>query len=381
MKICSIDEEGRFGGPQQRTIEIAKELRKMGIRTVVVLPHFDSKIFKKRLLKANIEFTLFKLSRLSLEIKILLKYIITFFLEIYQLYKHIAKNGYDLIQINGTPQYKGAIAGKLAGVKVIWIFEDTKMPKPIRLMTKIIAKYCAKGIIVTGQAVYDYYIKRSILETIPYAEIHAPVDTKYFDPKKTQSIKSMVKESEKNILSVSGVSPVKGLEYFIYMASELIKYNNDLSFHVSGAELSSQKKYSQKINEIIKNSNLNKGNYFFHGMISNVSNFLASGNIFVCTSVTEAGPMTVWEAMSMAKAVVTTDVGAVKQYIKDGVTGFIVPVGDTNALVKRVTDLLQNPGLIDSMGNAARIVAKEKLDVVPAAEKYFKFYENILYHN
>jgi len=28
LNICSIDEEGRYGGPQRRTIEVAKEIKK-----------------------------------------------------------------------------------------------------------------------------------------------------------------------------------------------------------------------------------------------------------------------------------------------------------------------------------------------------------------
>ena len=158
MKICSIDEECRYGGPQQRTFQIAKELIKDGIYTHIVYPKQDSKRFKDEISKYKIEKTSINITRLSLEKKILFKYIFTFIKEVIYLYLFIKKSNFDIIQINGTPQYKGAIASKLVGVPVIWIFEDTQMPFLIRITSRVLAKICADGVVVTGESVYNYYI-------------------------------------------------------------------------------------------------------------------------------------------------------------------------------------------------------------------------------
>ena len=378
MNICSIDEEGRYGGPQRRTVEVAKEIKKFGIRTTVFYSLYDSEKFKKELNNSNIKCKGIDIIRLSLEPRIFFRYLVTFFRDIIRLYSIIKNGNYDLVQINGTPQYKGVIASKLAGIPIVWIIEDTQMPFIIRNATRILARYFASGIIVTGKSVYDYYIKKSIIKNKKNIEIHAPVDTKVFNPRLVEPNKSMINRKKIKIVTVSGVSPVKGLDFFIRMASQLVNYNKHLIFYVAGAELSSQKKYSKMINSLILSSKLNAENYKYYGMIDNVQSFLAGGDIFVCTSLTEAGPMTVWEAMSMGKAIVTTDVGSVRQYIKDGISGFIVPVGDTKALIKRVQDLILNPELARSMGKMAREVAKEKLDVSFAAQKYADFYKEVL---
>ena len=55
-------------------------------------------------------------------------------------------------------------------------------------------------------------------------------------------------------------------------------------------------------------------NLFF---IIDEPSFLKSGDIFVYTSISESGPMAVWEAMAMGKPIVTTDVGSVSQYLKN----------------------------------------------------------------
>ena len=41
-------------------------------------------------------------------------------------------------------------------------------------------------------------------------------------------------------------------------------------------------------------------------------------------------------------------------YVEDGVTGFVVPVGDTGALAARIGALLSNPPLAARLGQAAR---------------------------
>ena len=80
----------------------------------------------------------------------------------------------------------------------------------------------------------------------------------------------------------------------------------------------------------------------------------------------------------MGKAIVTTDVGSVNQYIEDGISGFIVPVKDVDALCRKVEILLENSDLRIKMGVEARSVAKRYLDISIAAEKHATIYRKIL---
>ena len=82
--------------------------------------------------------------------------------------------------------------------------------------------------------------------------------------------------------------------------------------------------------------------------------------------------------MSMGKAVVTTNVGSVNQYIEDGKSGFIVPVKDAEALSRKVEILLNNENLRNAMGKEARKTAKKYLDISIAAKKHADFYKKIL---
>ena len=55
LKVCSIDEEGRYGGPQRRTIEIAKAIKLYGIQTHILFSIYDSERFANELKKSSLD--------------------------------------------------------------------------------------------------------------------------------------------------------------------------------------------------------------------------------------------------------------------------------------------------------------------------------------
>ena len=378
--VCSVDEEGRFGGPEHRIAQIAKGLMVYGheVDTHVVYPTDDSERFAQELAKREVPCTALNITRLSKEKKIFFKYIIRFIPEIIVLSSFFRKGKFDLVQANGSQQFKAALAAKLAGIPLIWVLEDALMASIVIKVCRRLAKYTAAGIIVTAKRVYDYYILGTSLVSKPFAEINPPVDTCMFDPEKVELDKEISKMKGRKILTVAGINPTKGLEYFIGMASILVEKYDDLVFLIAAPKFKSQEKYYQYLEQLIADSNLTNENIKFLGMVGDIPALLKSSDVFVCTSISESGPMAVWEAMAMCKPVVTSDVGAVSEHIQDGKSGFIVPIENSEALSEKVEVLLNDPALGEKMGAEARIAAQAKLDVSIAAEKYAAFYRKIL---
>ncbi|MBR4518781.1 MAG: glycosyltransferase family 4 protein [Victivallales bacterium] len=60
------------------------------------------------------------------------------------------------------------------------------------------------------------------------------------------------------------------------------------------------------------------------------------------------------EAQAHALPVVAFDVGGVREWLEDGVTGFVVPPKDTQAMADRLAELFQDPTLRHSLGENAR---------------------------
>lgn len=70
-----------------------------------------------------------------------------------------------------------------------------------------------------------------------------------------------------------------------------------------------------------------------------------------------------FEAMSAGAAIVASDTGPVREAIADGQTGMLVDFFDHDALVDRVCALMEDAGLRDRLGQAARAQVQAQVDL------------------
>ncbi len=369
-KICYVDEDGRFGGPQQRMLVIASELKKKGIDIEIILPKDETEIFKKKLIEGKIEFHELAITRLSLKINFLVRYIFFFFYEIYLLTSFFKKKKYDLIQANSTPQFKAVIAAFLLKIQIVWVIEDSYFPFIIVFIFKQLAKLTNCKIIYTSERVYNFYFKNDKKINNSLKEIFAPVDFEKFNPNLSFRVPSYINKKKTVITTVASMVPVKGLEYFIQSAEKIYKKNSDVLFIISGPEISSQKKYAKKIKSMLSSKNYIK----YIGMCDNIPELLNNSDIFLCTSLSEAGPITVYEAMSMKLPVVTTEVGACNQIILNYDNGIIVPVKNIDEISQAIIRIIEDKILRERLSLNAYKFALEFFSLDKIINQYIDFY-------
>lgn len=85
-----------------------------------------------------------------------------------------------------------------------------------------------------------------------------------------------------------------------------------------------------------------------------VRELLQAADIFLLTSLSEGISNAALEAMACGLPVVTTDCGGMREAVTDGVEGFVVPVGDSEAIAAALARLARDPALRERMGQAAR---------------------------
>lgn len=90
---------------------------------------------------------------------------------------------------------------------------------------------------------------------------------------------------------------------------------------------------------------------------------LAEAHVLVLPSYGEGTPRSVLEAMSMGRAVVTTDAPGCRATVRDGLNGLLVPVRDSAALAAAMGRLAADRDLVARMGEAGRRIAEETYDV------------------
>ena len=117
---------------------------------------------------------------------------------------------------------------------------------------------------------------------------------------------------------------------------------------------------------------------FLLGERNDVPSILASSDVFVLPSNWEGLPYTVIEAMMAGLPVVATSVGGVPELVEDGVTGFLVPRSDPEALAEALQRLIDDPELRERMGKAGRQKAMCEFTLDRMLRETEKVYEEVL---
>lgn len=100
-----------------------------------------------------------------------------------------------------------------------------------------------------------------------------------------------------------------------------------------------------------------------HGFLGRdaIAAAFAAADAFVLTSYYEGNPRVLMEAAAAGLPIVTTRVSGSDEAVEDGVTGFVLAVGDVSAHAGAVLRLARDPELRARMGAAARRRAREQL--------------------
>jgi len=90
---------------------------------------------------------------------------------------------------------------------------------------------------------------------------------------------------------------------------------------------------------------------------------ISSSSVYVLPSYREGLPVTVMEAMAMARPIITTDVPGCRETVQQGKNGFLIPERDVSNIVKAMKYFLENPNQVEIMGRVSRKIAEGKFDV------------------
>lgn len=100
----------------------------------------------------------------------------------------------------------------------------------------------------------------------------------------------------------------------------------------------------------------------FAGSRTNIPLMYSLMDVLCLPSHREGFGMVLAEASAMGLPVVASDLGGCREIVEDGVNGFLVPVGDLDALQRVLTVLVDDPGLRRQMGDRGRLRAIKRFD-------------------
>ena len=99
-----------------------------------------------------------------------------------------------------------------------------------------------------------------------------------------------------------------------------------------------------------------KGHKWFtwHGPTNEVASFINKSSVFVLPSYREGTPRTVLEAMSIGRAIITTNAPGCRETVVPNKNGFLVSIKNPEELSKAMKKFVDSPSLLHSMGRHSR---------------------------
>jgi colanic acid/amylovoran biosynthesis glycosyltransferase len=106
---------------------------------------------------------------------------------------------------------------------------------------------------------------------------------------------------------------------------------------------------------------------------------LSQAHIFLLSSVAAEGiPNAIMEAAATGLPIVSTYYGGIPEIVEDNVSGFLVPIENSNSLAKKVEKLVTDPRLRIKMGRKGSDYVLKEHNIFKENEKLYQLFESLL---
>ncbi len=198
--------------------------------------------------------------------------------------------------------------------------------------------------------------------------IYNGVDRDIFAPSREQRL-----NPQPTVVTVARIDPVKDLITLIRSAAIVKDRLPEVKFLVYGSVAVPD--YYEECLGLCKQLNLGE-TFIFAGHTNDVPAALRSGDVIALSSITEAFPYSVVEAMMAGKAVVATDVGGVREAIAD--CGLVVRPRQHEQMAQALITLLEDSELRHTLGEEAHKRALNLFTIERSLGLYLKSYQKLI---
>lgn len=112
---------------------------------------------------------------------------------------------------------------------------------------------------------------------------------------------------------------------------------------------------------------------------------LEGADILLAPSVTgsdgnqEGIPVAIMEAMAVGSLIISTRHSGIPELVQDGVSGFLVPERDVDALAEKLIYLIEHPEIWPEMGQAGRAFVEANYDISKLNDSLVDIYQQLLH--
>lgn len=273
----------------------------------------------------------------------------------------------------------GTLAGKIA--KVPHIISSTfaiDLKKGfLRIMLDRMASRASDSVLVNAEAVKDVLTKREKVPPSKIVVIYTGIDLGHFKRKSHgvhEGLEEMIKKDDGPIIiSVARLHAVKGHIYLLKAMLRILKEKPGAKLVLVGNGPMEKRLKARAQDLGIENS------VVFLGVEPNINipQVLMRSDIFALPSIEEGFPCSILEAMGMEVPSVVTNVGGVREIVKDGETGFIAQTCDPDDLSKVILKVANDPDHARKVARTARQRLEGSFDINVMVKKIGRLYDEL----
>ncbi len=248
-----------------------------------------------------------------------------------------------------------------------WLWE--KWFNPFLLVLSKLLVGGADGVRVVSSIIKRKLVKSGIdkkkIKIIP-----TPVNVEkfvYCDPDQLRDLRKNIFEGRKTVINVGRDDLSKDYSTLIKTIELINDKYRSLAFCQIGADLQLEKKVKADENLILAS----------YGKMSQeeLANYYHAAHVYLSTSKHESFGKVLIEAMASGLPVVATATTGSKGIIRNGYNGYLVPIGDSQALARKVLYLLNNPQRAREIGQRGRKLVREKFGQEEKVKDIIGFWE------
>lgn len=158
---------------------------------------------------------------------------------------------------------------------------------------------------------------------------------------------------------IANLKKVKNHILLVKAFSNIVRYKKNLKLLIIGSSIAGDSDNTEpEIRNFISKAGLEE-HFIFVGYRNDIPDILSVIDIYCLTSLKEGMPLSLIEAMAAGKPTIGTYVEGIRDVIVPDKSGFLVPLGDVQALTGSLQILIDDPQLRQRFGKYGQSLASE----------------------
>jgi glycosyltransferase involved in cell wall biosynthesis len=247
---------------------------------------------------------------------------------------YIDKHHIDLLYTSTSVIISGGLAAKKRGIpNISHIHEIPTGNKLYEIFTGLFARHFSTKVIAVSNSVAKHW--RSYLKKNQLIKVYNGI---VFPFAKTPNNTKKKTDQNITVTSIGRLVPGKGHKYFVEVAKELLKFNNQYQFLIVGDTFSGYESYEEELKKLVTQNDLNQTIHFL-GYRTDIEAILSKSDLVFHSSIApDSLPTVLFEAIKMRVPVAATELAGAVEILDNGNCGLLLPLNNA----KKSADLINN---------------------------------------